>query len=263
MASSPKGAATTQEEVCMSRNGHLEVRNLSLCLDGRKILREVNIDFRAGRVHALIGPNGAGKSTLASAIMGLAGYRDFEGDILLDGQSLKRLSLDERARRGMTLGWQEPARYEGLTVPGFVQAGATDKTPGTVERVLHDVGLDPDRYLTRKVDRTLSGGERKRIELAAILAMEPRIVLMDEPDSGIDVEALEKIFDAVKGLKQRGATVVLITHSVTVLRQAEHAFLFCCGGVVDKGSIKQVAGYFESKCIPCDHHNAREVAPPV
>ena len=245
----------------MSDYGHLEIRNLSLCLDGRKILRDVSIDFWAGRVHALIGPNGAGKSTLASAIMGLAGYRDFEGDILLDGQSLKSQSIDERAQRGMTLGWQEPARYEGLTVPAFVLAGAGDKSQETVGRVLHEVGLDPDTYLTRKVDKTLSGGERKRIELAAILAMEPRIVLMDEPDSGIDVEALERIFDAVKGLKQRGATVILITHSLTVLRQAEHAFLLCCGSLVDKGSIDRVAGYFENKCIPCDHHNAREVAP--
>jgi Fe-S cluster assembly ATP-binding protein len=105
------------------------------------------------------------------------------------------------------------------------------------------------------VDKTLSGGERKRIELASILAMQPRVVLMDEPDSGIDVEALDKIFDALRLLKARGATVVLITHSLAVLRQAEHAFLMCSGRLLDKGSIEKVQQYFQNKCLACAHPN--------
>jgi Fe-S cluster assembly ATP-binding protein len=241
--------------------GHLEVRGLTLRLDGRLILRDVNIDFWPGHVHALIGPNGAGKSTLANAIMGLSGYREFDGDILLDGQSLKQVSIDQRARRGITLAWQEPARYEGLPVTEFVLAGVTDRSPGIVERVLSQVGLNPQQYVSRKVDKTLSGGERKRLELASILAMQPQIVLMDEPDSGIDVEALGRILQAVQDLKARGATVVLITHSLTVLEAAEHAFLFCCGRLVDKGSVERIRKYFENNCIPCDHRDAREVAP--
>ncbi len=243
------------------RNKHLEVVKLSLKLGNQMILRDVNIDFWPGHVHALIGPNGAGKSTLANTIMGLTGYRDFEGDLLLDGTSLKPLPLEERARRGITLAWQEPARYEGLPVEDFVLAGAREKSAQTLGRALERVGLDPQRYASRKVDRTLSGGERKRLELASILAMQPQIVLMDEPDSGIDVDALSKILDAVHDLKQAGATVILITHSLTVLRAAEHAFLFCCGRLVDKGRVERIANYFERSCIPCDHRDAREVAP--
>jgi Fe-S cluster assembly ATP-binding protein len=243
----------------MAEDGQLVVEHLSLTLGGKRILRDVNIDFWPGHVHALIGPNGAGKSTLASVIMGLADYREFEGDVRLDGQSLKDQSIDERAGRGITLGWQEPARYEGLSVQDFILAGAQRKSPETAEQALERVGLEPARYRRRAVDKTLSGGERKRIELASILAMEPRIVLMDEPDSGIDVDALNRIFVAIQDLKQRGATVILITHSLTVLRNAEHAFLFCCGRLVDKGSVERIADYFENQCIPCDHRDAREV----
>ena len=105
------------------------------------------------------------------------------------------------------------------------------------------------------MDRTLSGGERKRIELASILAMEPRLVIMDEPDSGIDVAALQRIFEAVGALRRAGATVVLITHSLAVLEQAEHAFLICCGQLIDKGDVGRIADYFGERCMPCDHQN--------
>jgi Fe-S cluster assembly ATP-binding protein len=245
----------------MNGNGHLELTELSLELGGKRILDGLSARFEPARVHALVGPNGAGKSTLASTIMGLAGYTDFGGDIRLDGTSLRGVPLDERARRGITLGWQEPARYEGLSVRDFILAGARVKLPGTVRENLDRVGLDPAQYGRRAVDKTLSGGERKRVELASILAMEPRIVLMDEPDSGIDIDALYRIFDAIRLLRDLGSTVILITHSLTVLRQAEHAYLLCNGRIVDEGTADQVAGYFEKSCIPCDVRNAHEIAP--
>jgi Fe-S cluster assembly ATP-binding protein len=244
----------------MNNQGHLEIRDLSITLGSKPVLRNLSIDFWPGHVHALVGPNGAGKSTLAATIMGLAGYERFDGDLLLDGESLRGVPIDERARRGVTLGWQEPARYEGLGVRDFILAGSKTKLPGTVRECLSRVGLDPAAYGRRAVDKTLSGGERKRIELASILAMEPRIVLLDEPDSGIDVDALNRIFDAIRTLKELGATVILITHSLTVLRQAEHAFLLCDGQIVDKGKVERIAGYFEKTCIPCDTRDAREVA---
>lgn len=235
--------------------GVLETRNLTLRLGGRCILDDFSMDVWEGHLHAVIGPNGAGKSTLANTIMGLRGYTDFQGDVLLDGQSLRGLPVDERARRGITLAWQEPARFQGLSVRRFVSAGAKDKGAKEVEHALETVGLEPAKYINRRVDSTLSGGERKRVELASILAMQPRIVLMDEPDSGIDVEALERIFDALRLLKQRGTTVVLITHSLAVLNHAEHAFLMCCGRLLDKGPVEQIGRYFHEKCIPCDHTN--------
>jgi len=117
------------------------------------------------------------------------------------------------------------------------------------------VGLEPSRYIQRAVDKTLSGGERKRIELASILAMEPRLVLMDEPDSGIDVEALDRIFEATQLLKRNGATVLQITHSMAVLKHSEHAFLMCNGHIIDKGDVDKISLYFENKCLPCNHVN--------
>lgn len=239
----------------MSEPSILETRDLALDLGERRVLDHLSLEFWAGYVHAVVGPNGAGKSTLANAVMGLAGYGGFSGDILLAGESLRGLSVDERARRGVTLAWQEPARYEGLTVERFIGAGASDPSREHTGRALERVGLDPDRYLPRAVDRTLSGGERKRIELAAILTMDPRLVLMDEPDSGIDVDALEKIFAAIRRLKEKGTTVLLITHSPTVLKEADHAFLICCGRLMEKGPVKRISEYFGEKCLPCDHPN--------
>ncbi|MFW5862596.1 MAG: ABC transporter ATP-binding protein [Spirochaetota bacterium] len=233
----------------------LNIENLSLSLGEKPILNNLNIDFWKGHIHAIIGPNGAGKSTLAFTIMGLIGYRDFNGDIRMDGKSIRDMSVDERARMGISLGWQEPARFEGLTVRNYLKASTRQNQNDNLEEALNMVGLDPDSYLSRSVDKTLSGGERKRIELASLIVMQPRLVLLDEPDSGIDVEALERIFDAIKILKDKGSTIILITHSLAVLNQAEHAFLMCCGELVDKGSIDKVKVYFENKCIPCNHKN--------
>ncbi|MBD3401414.1 ATP-binding cassette domain-containing protein [candidate division GN15 bacterium] len=238
--------------------GILAVENLKLSLGGRQILNDVSIDFWDGHVHAVVGPNGAGKSTLAATIIGLSGYADIEGDILFEGQSIRELSIDERARKGITLGWQEPARFEGLPIRTFINASANgDKVDAMA--ILEQVGLDPDDYGNRAVDKTLSGGERKKVELASILAMKPKVALLDEPDSGIDIESIERIFDAVKLLKEQGTTVILITHSLAVLNQAEHAFLMCHGKVVDKGSVARIRHYFEDKCIPCDHKNVPEL----
>src|SRR5665647_3628100 len=235
--------------------GILELRDITLELDGKPILNNLSVDFWEGHVHALIGPNGAGKSTLANTIMGLPGYTHHSGDILLDGESLRGVPVDERARRGITLAWQEPARFEGLRMDRFIAAGAKVKSREKAKEMLARVGLDPERYIMRKVDKTLSGGERKRVELASILAMEPRLVLMDEPDSGIDVEALQRIFDALADFKAMGTTVIMITHSMAVLEHAEHAFLLCNGRILDKGSVGKISGYFVNNCIPCDHEN--------
>ncbi|MGB5984098.1 MAG: ATP-binding cassette domain-containing protein [Desulfobacterales bacterium] len=242
----------------MTQPSILETRDVSLTLGEKLILDHLSLSFWPGHVHAVVGPNGAGKSTLANTIMGRAGYTDFSGDISFEGNSLKGLTIDQRARLGITMGWQEPARYEGLSVESFIRAGAGDKFRDHSSKALEQVGLKPAEYLSRAVDRTLSGGERKRIELASILTMQPKLVLMDEPDSGIDVEALERIFDAIGHLKQQGSTVLLSTHSPTVLKRADHAFLICCGQLMEKGPVEKIIEYFGEKCIPCDHQNQPE-----
>jgi Fe-S cluster assembly ATP-binding protein len=233
----------------------LSVKNLSLAFNGKRILDDLSIDFWEGHVHAVVGPNGAGKSTLAATIMGLKGYSRFDGDILMDGESIRDLPLDGRAKRGITLAWQEPARFEGLPIRDFLRAAAADKTEDNLRSTMVKVGLDPNEYLDRAVDKTLSGGERKKVELASILAMKPRVALLDEPDSGIDIESIERIFDAVRMLKADGTTVILITHSLAVLNNAEHAFLLCRGQVMDKGEISKIRKYFEDNCLACDHKN--------
>jgi len=235
--------------------GVLELKNVKLTLDDNLILNNLSIDFWEGHIHAVVGPNGAGKSTLASVIMGLGGYTDFEGEIILEGESIKKDDVAARAAHGITMAWQEPARFEGITVEEFI--AASGKNPGTeeIDFVMNEVGLDPEDYRLRAVDKTLSGGERKKVELASILAMRPRVAILDEPDSGIDIESIERIFEAVRVLKQRGTTVLLITHSLAVLNQAEHAFLLCNGEIVDKGDVGRIRKYFEDKCIPCDHKN--------
>ena len=233
----------------------LRIDRVGLELGQRQILDDVTLDVWRGHVHAIVGPNGAGKSTLAATVMGLAGYRHHSGEIRFDGELLNDRSIDERARLGITLAWQEPARYEGLSVRRFIAAGAREARNDRVAETISLVGLDPKKYADRAIDRTLSGGERKRIELASIIAMDPKLVMMDEPDSGIDVDALDRIFDAIQQLKRQGTTVLLITHSQAVLRQADHAFLICDGHLMCKGSLEKVEAMYGQRCIPCDHQN--------
>ena len=123
--------------------GLLEIKNLTLELNGKKILDDLSADFWEGHIHAVVGPNGAGKSTLASTIMGLTGYRNFTGDMVFAGQSLRDKGIDERARLGITLGWQEPARYEGLKLKDFIRAsGQGQKRRGNRGRA-HPVRAGP------------------------------------------------------------------------------------------------------------------------
>ncbi len=233
----------------------LDVSHVSLEVGSNRILDDLSIQFWEPYVHAVVGPNGAGKSTLANVIMGLPDYRRATGEISFEGRSITSLPVDGRARLGITLAWQEPARFEGLTVSQFILASSREKREDAVDHALERVGLEPARYRGRALDKTLSGGERKRIELASILAMRPRLVMLDEPDSGVDMEAIERIFVAIDELKKEGATVLLITHSVKVLERADHAFLICRGRLVDKGETPKIMEYFSGKCLPCAHQN--------
>ena len=241
----------------------LRLENVGLARADRWLLEEITADFTAGVVHAVVGPNGAGKSTLASVIMGREGYRPPDtGRILHRGDDIGGLDVTARARRGIALAWQEPARFEGIRIRRLLEA-STGRNEAADAAFLDDTlascGLDPARYNERAADHTLSGGERKKLELATIMAMQPSFVMLDEPDSGIDVASLEHIFAALDALRSRGATVVLITHSPAVLAHAERAFLVCCGRVVDRGAADRIGAEFRSGCIPCTHH-PRQVA---
>ena len=233
----------------------LEVSGLKLKLDGTDVLRGADLRVESGAVHAVVGPNGAGKTTLAYCIMGLNGYQPQDGDIVFDGERINDLSVEERARRGLSLAWQEPARYEGLSVRSFLSAGAVDDSEERLAEALRKVALEPTDYLDRAVDESLSGGERKRIELASIEVMEPKLMITDEPDSGIDVEALRHIFELLDDVRNRGTTVLLVTHSREVLSHADTATLICHGLNVDEGPAERIQQYFEEECIPCPVHD--------
>ncbi len=229
----------------------LKVENLTLKRGDRTILRRIKFTVKAGEVYGIIGPNGAGKSSLAYAIMGCSGYQPNEGKIVFDGKDITNLPIWQRARLGITLAWQEPARFEGITVEDYLLLLGMEKDRKQAEEALKRVLLEPKEYLKRKVDKNLSGGERKRVELAAVFAMRPRLAILDEPDSGIDIISLDRIIGLVYDLKKMGTAVLLITHRADVAKIAERAALIGEGYLVKEGPSQDVVEYFENRCLVC------------
>ncbi len=229
----------------------LEVENLSYLVGDRPIINGLSLTIAHAEVHALIGTNGTGKSTLACLIMGCGGCLPSFGRIAFDGSPIDGLAIHERAGLGITMAWQEPVRFEGLTVRQYL---SLNKNSGAdPEECLGMVGLEPLRYMERLVDKSLSGGERKRIELASILALKPRIALLDEPDSGIDMLSTSDIIGVIKALKYGGTAVLLITHRDEIARMADRASLLCGGRIICAGTPEVVADrYRERRCIVCN-----------
>jgi Fe-S cluster assembly ATP-binding protein len=234
----------------MTNDVLLQVDNVWVERPGAEVLRGVNLAVRRGEVHALLGLNGSGKTSLALALMGASGYRSERGRILFDGRDVTALGVTERARLGLTLAWQEPARFEGLPVADYLALGMKEPERVRIEEALEAVALAPMAYMRRMVDATLSGGERKRIELAAVYAMQPRLAVLDEPDSGIDVLCLEDIMVLVRRMAGEGISVLMITHRDEMAGVADTASLMCAGAVVSTGTPAEVREYFAQRCRP-------------
>jgi Fe-S cluster assembly ATP-binding protein len=230
----------------------LRVENLSLRREGRDILRNVNLIVQATQVHALLGLNGSGKSSLAYALMGCESYTPDAGRILFEGRDMAGLSITERARLGITLAWQEPARFEGLPVGKYIGVGVRDQEHDREQVVaaLEAVALPAKIYGFRAADRTLSGGERKRVELAAVYAMRPRLAILDEPDSGIDVLSLGDIERLIRRLADEGSAVLLITHRDELVTMADVASLMCFGSILFTGDPAEARRYYAGRCRP-------------
>lgn len=226
----------------------LSAEGLGLRREDREILSRMDLSVRPGEVHALLGPNGSGKSSLAYAFMGCPDYVPDEGRVCFDGRDVTGLSMTKRAKLGLTLAWQEPARFEGLRVRDYVGLGPADGDLERIEEALEAVALAPRPYLNRPVDRTLSGGERKRIELAAVFAMRPRLAILDEPDSGVDVLSLDEVAGLIRRMADSGTGVLLITHRDEMAGVADSASLMCQGAIVATGGPDEVRAQYRRSC---------------
>lgn len=230
----------------------LVLENVYLEREGRPILKNINLKVKERTIHSILGPNGAGKSSLAYLLIGCCDYRAQKGRILFANEDITGFPIWKRAQMGLTLAWQEPARFEGLTVEDYLSLGMKGKDLPKIKETLGFVLLEPERYLRRQVDKTLSGGERKRIELASIFTMEPRLVILDEPDSGIDILTFDSIIKMIQHLKEKlNSTVLLITHREEISRIADRTSLMCSGILVKDGAPAEVAHYYKTKCVPC------------
>ena len=228
----------------------LRIENLSLRREGYEVLRRVNLVVQPGEVHGLLGLNGSGKSSLAYTLMGCSGYTPAEGTIWFAGQDITRLSITERARLGLTLGWQEPARFEGLPVGAYLALGADNADPARLAAALEAVALPPAVYLKRPLNHALSGGERKRIELAAVFVMQPKLAILDEPDSGVDTLTLGDIAALIRRMAGQGSTVLLITHRDEMLTVADSASLMCHGSIIFSGNPDETRSFYGRHCRP-------------
>ena len=223
----------------------LKVENLTVVRDEKEIVKNVSLEIGEREVHVLLGVNGSGKTTLAHAIMGIYPSK---GKIVFLGEDITHLPIWERARRGITLAFQEPARFEGLLVKDYLMLSSREKDMGKIKEAVKTVGL-PYSILFQEIGDNLSGGERKRIELASVLLMKPRLAILDEPDSGIDILSFKQISNVILRMKEMGCSVLLITHSEDMINIADRATIICSGKVAKTGDREEIKRLF--KYSPC------------
>jgi Fe-S cluster assembly ATP-binding protein len=233
----------------------LDVQKLELKLNGKPIINDFSLHVDKGEIHGILGENGTGKTTIANLIMGTNNYKPTAGRMTFEGKDISVLSVSERAKRGITLAWQEPARVEGLTVRDYLALSSHNGEADQLERYLLMVGLEPAQYMARDIDATLSGGERKRIEMASVLAMHPKLAILDEPDSGIDIVALPLLLDGIIEMNKQGSSVLLITHSERVTGIAKRVSILCAGTIIRTGPPAETSQWFKNNCLTCPHIN--------
>ncbi len=229
----------------------LEIRNLHVTVDDKPILRGVNLTVKQGEVHALMGPNGSGKSTLANALMGHPAYTVTAGQIIFDGQDILEMEPDERSRAGLFLAFQYPVSIPGVTLANFLRLAINARMKAE----------DPDskgisipqftRLLRQKMDQLhmdhsfagrylnegFSGGEKKRAEILQLATLEPKIAVLDETDSGLDIDALRVVAEGVNSLRGPDLGVLVITHYQRILNyiKPEYVHVMFEGQIVESG----------------------------
>ena len=243
---------------------NLEIRDLHVTVgsgdDAKEILKGVTLTIKAGETHAIMGPNGSGKSTLAYSIAGHPKYNVTSGSVLLDGQDVLAMKVDERARAGLFLAMQYPVEVPGVSVSNFLRTAKTalDGEPPKlrtwvkdVNAALEQLNLDPT-FGTRSVNEGFSGGEKKRHEIAQLELLDPRVAILDETDSGLDIDALKVVAEGVQQLVGPDMGALVITHYNRILRYIKPDFVhvFVGGKIVEEGGAElaeklEASGYEE------------------
>ncbi|PRP67852.1 Fe-S cluster assembly ATPase SufC [Nonlabens agnitus] len=238
----------------------LKVKNLHATIDGKEILRGINLEVKAGEVHAIMGPNGSGKSTLANVIAGREEYEMSEGEISMNDEDITELDPEERAHRGVFLSFQYPVEIPGVSVTNFMKTAIneTRKAQGKDEMPAKDMLkmirekselLEIDRkFLSRSLNEGFSGGEKKRNEIFQMAMLEPKLAILDETDSGLDIDALRIVANGVNKLRSKDNATIVITHYQRLLDYIvpDYVHVLFNGRIVKSGG-KELAHELEER----------------
>lgn len=238
----------------------LKIENLQASVDDKSILKGLNLNVKSGEVHAIMGPNGAGKSTLANIIAGKEEYDVTNGTMELNGEDISELSPEERAHNGVFLSFQYPVEIPGVSVTNFIKTSIneTRKAKGLDDMPAKDMLkmirekselLEIDRkFLSRSLNEGFSGGEKKRNEIFQMAMLEPKLAILDETDSGLDIDALKVVANGVNKLKNKDNAVIVITHYQRLLDYIVPDFVHVImDGKIVKSGTKQLAYELEEK----------------
>ena len=240
----------------------LEIQELSVAVEGKEILHDVSLRIKTGETHVLFGPNGAGKSTLLSAIMGFPKYQVTRGKILFGGQDITHMPLDERARLGIGMSFQRPPVVRGVKTHDIVAACLRGRDGDTIARLAEKA--DMSDFLERDINYGFSGGEVKRSELMQLLAQRPELVLLDEPESGVDLVNIALIGQLINELLEKDCPIrnrkcmgLIITHTGYILDyvNARTGYVMCDGMISCEGDPREMLATIKEKgykkCITC------------
>ena len=238
----------------------LKITNLHASVDNKTILKGVNLEVKAGEVHAIMGPNGSGKSTLASVIAGKEDYEVLKGKITFEGEDIADLAPEDRAHKGIFMSFQYPIEIPGVTVTNFIKTainetrkakGLNDMPANKMLKLIRDKAelLEIDRrFLSRSLNQGFSGGEKKRNEIFQMAMLEPKLAILDETDSGLDIDALRIVANGVNKLKSKDNAVVVITHYQRLLDYIIPDFVHVIyDGKIVKSGTKELAHELEEK----------------
>ncbi len=223
----------------------LELKNISFSVDGPEgrndIIKGINLTIEDGKLVVLTGPNGGGKTSLAKIIMGLV--RPTSGQILWNGEDVTELGITERAKKGISYGFQQPPRFKGIKVRDLLSIASGKRILPKTEacNYLTQVGLCANDYLDRDVDTSLSGGEVKRIEIATILARNSGLMILDEPEAGIDLWSFSKLTETFSQIhEKRDCTMIIISHQERIISLADEIVVISGGRISKRGSTEDI-----------------------